>query len=428
MRRRAKRRRARATPRVVALLCAALASTPAVARARAMRRDSPRTWDDVARDALETCAPTRDRATCVAAALLANCADGARDAAAATCAARATTTRALDAPSEDARGARRTLLANCAAVGRALGRDRAYDETAADGGARACGTAADATCDGGCVEGVLERVAERAASDDANASAEALVGKVLRTCDAGEGGTYETCARAVGWATARARANERATREVWEACAGAKGANGARACRFGVVEAYVDAGLARGVRDAAEACESSDFVGAGGGRARDRGVRSSARRGVDVEIRTRRREESRRVRFERERSRQEGVRGGRGRGKDAKRHRRLGDFGVLLERAADAARAGESGGGSVAAAAAAARRSRSSRASQGGVEKTRDGSRRLALVGVLHHSSLVHSRRHRVLMVARWRHVRIGSSRGALLSSSSHGVGIALAM
>ena len=265
MRRRAKRRRARATPRVVALLCAALASTPAVARARAMRRDSPRTWDDVARDALETCAPTRDRATCVAAALLANCADGARDAAAATCAARATTTRALDAPSEDARGARRTLLANCAAVGRALGRDRAYDETAADGGARACGTAADATCDGGCVEGVLERVAERAASDDANASAEALVGKVLRTCDAGEGGTYETCARAVGWATARARANERATREVWEACAGAKGANGARACRFGVVEAYVDAGLARGVRDAAEACESSDFVGAGGG-------------------------------------------------------------------------------------------------------------------------------------------------------------------
>ncbi|ABP00585.1 predicted protein [Ostreococcus lucimarinus CCE9901] len=236
---------------------------------RASRLDdarAPTTWSEVADEIAATCASSADREACATEALLTRCRDGARDAAAATCAARATTTRAMETPNEGETGARKALLGTCAGVGRAIGRERAYDEARGDGGASACGDDADATCEGGCVEGVLERVVERIVGEMTNGDVEAVVERALRTCDEVGGGKYGTCARAVGRATRRAtKAVERATRDAWEACGRANGVDGVRSCRFGVVEAHVDAGLARGVEDATRACESSDLVGAGEG-------------------------------------------------------------------------------------------------------------------------------------------------------------------
>ena len=67
---------------------------------------------------------------------------------------------------------------------------------------------------------------------------------------------------------------ERQTRDAREACAAANGTSGARSCRFGVVEAYVEERLKemRG-GDPGEMCRSSESRGVAGGRARLQRVR-----------------------------------------------------------------------------------------------------------------------------------------------------------
>lgn len=232
-------------------------------RARALA-ETTETWSDVLDDALRACASSKDRAGCLTSALTGKVVDEMRDAPRATCAAREATRRAMTTPNEGASGLSETLIASCASVGRAIG--RACSETS---GTRACGDAADVTCDGGCVKGVLEGVVARA--DGANETRDAI-GDLVKTllvdrCEAAST-TYDACARASGWAATRAReVNE--TRDAWDACAAASGTSGARSCRFGVVEAYVEERLKEASGgDPGEMCRSSHLTGSTGADAR----------------------------------------------------------------------------------------------------------------------------------------------------------------
>ena len=272
------RRRARRASRVrclATLACVLVARGMDVARAetfdresssivgrsserRARRRETTETptretWSDAVDDASRACASSEDRARCLTRALRERMEDAPRDAPGATCAAREATRRAMTTPNEGASGVPETLLVTCASVAREIGRD--CSET------RACGEWAEAICDGGCVKGVAERAVEGEDARETGGSAGDLVKKLLEDgCERGSS-AYDACARASGWAATRAR-DARQTRDAREACAAANGTSGARSCRFGVVEAYVEERLKemRG-GDPGEMCRSSDLAG-----------------------------------------------------------------------------------------------------------------------------------------------------------------------
>ena len=151
--------------------------------------------------------------------------------------------------------AKSVLLKSCCAVAETIG--RAAIE--AGGGFAQCGEVASVACDGCCVRGVLFQTLDELKG----ATARALTAQgASASCVKTDMDLRTTCARALGFVAERLSSDT--ARDGWEACldvsASIGKSDGVRACRFGVVEAYVDHALTRG-DEVKEICDSDTILG-----------------------------------------------------------------------------------------------------------------------------------------------------------------------